>query len=318
MKIVVLDGYAGNPGDLSWDKLSELGDCTIYDRTSPEELISRCQNADIILTNKVQFNADTLNQLPQLKLISVLATGYNIIDIDAAKQNGILVSNVPAYSTHSVAQMVFAHILNITNQVYHYAVDIKKGRWSNSKDFCFIDTPLVELHDKKMGIIGLGNTGMATARIAIGFGMKVSAFTSKSDLQLVPEIKKSSLDEIFSTCDIISLHCPLTASTKGLVNAQRLAMMKPSSILINTSRGPIINAQDLAEALNEGRIAAAGIDVLDQEPPKADNPLLSAKNCYITPHIAWASFEARERLMQITVNNVKAFLENSPINVVNK
>lgn len=318
MNIVVLDGYAANPGDLSWNELKALGECTIYDRTTPSEVLERAAGAEILLTNKVVLNAETIAALPELKYIGVLATGYNIVDTAAAKERGIIVANIPAYSTASVAQMVFAHILNIAQQVQHYTDEVRKGRWSNNPDFCFWDTPLIELRGKKIGIVGLGNTGFNTARIAIGFGMEVHAFTSKSPFQLPPEIKKMDLDELFSTCDIISLHCPLTDSTRELINAARLKQMKPTAILINTGRGPLINEQDLADALNNGTILAAGLDVLSQEPPRADNPLLTARNCYITPHIAWASTAARERLMQIMLDNVKAYLDGKPINNVAK
>lgn len=318
MKIVVLDGYAANPGDLSWDELKSLGDCTIYERTAPEEVLERAAGAEILLTNKVALDAQTLDALPELKYIGVMATGYNIVDVDAARERGIIVTNIPAYSTDSVAQMVFAHILNITQQVQHYTGEIRNGRWSSNPDFCFWDTPLIELRDKKIGIVGLGHTGFNTARIAIGFGMEVHAYTSKSPFQLPPEVKKMELDELFSTCDIVSLHCPLTDSTRELVNAARLKLMKPTAILINTGRGPLINEQDLADALNNGTIFAAGLDVLSQEPPRADNPLLTARNCYITPHIAWATTAARERLMQILLNNVKAYLDGKPVNNVAK
>lgn len=318
MKIVVLDGYAANPGDLSWDELKALGECTIYERTSPEEVLERAAGAEILLTNKVVLNAEIIAALPELKYIGVLATGYNIVDVTAAKEHGIIVTNIPAYSTDSVAQMVFAHILNIAQQVQHYTDEIRTGRWSNSPDFCFWDTPLIELRGKKIGIIGLGHTGYNTARIAIGFGMGVYAYTSKSPFQLPPEIKKMELDELFSTCDIVSLHCPLTGTTHGLINSKRLKQMKPTAILINTGRGPLINEQDLADALNNGTIFAAGLDVLTQEPPRSDNPLLTAKNCYITPHIAWASSAARERLMQIMLENVKAYLGGKPVNNVAK
>lgn len=318
MKIVVLDGYAANPGDLSWDELKSLGDCTVYERTAPEEVRERAAGAEILLTNKVALDAQTLDALPELKYIGVMATGYNIVDVDAAKERGIIVTNIPAYSTDSVAQMVFAHILNITQQVQHYTGEVRNGRWSSNPDFCFWDTPLIELRDKKIGIVGLGHTGFNTARIAIGFGMEVHAYTSKSPFQLPPEVKKMELDELFGTCDIVSLHCPLTDSTRELVNAARLKLMKPTAILINTGRGPLVNEQDLADALNNGTIFAAGLDVLSQEPPRADNPLLTARNCYITPHIAWATTAARERLMQILLNNVKAYLDGKPVNNVAK
>lgn len=317
MKIVVLDGYAANPGDLSWDALKDLGECVIYDRTAPAELLERAKDADVLLTNKVVISAETMAQLPNLKYIGVLATGYNIVDIDTARKHGIVVTNIPAYSTNSVAQMVFAHLLNITQRVGHYSHHIKKdAAWTNSKDFCYWDTPLMELDGLKMGIIGLGNTGMATAKIALSFGLEVYAFTSKTQAQLPEGIKPASMDEIFSKCDIVSLHCPLTEKTKYLINAERLKTMKPTAIVINTGRGPLVNEKDLADALNNGIIYAAGVDVLSTEPPKADNPLLSAKNCFITPHVAWATKAARVRLMDIAVNNLKGFIRGEVQNVV--
>ena len=318
MRIVILDGYAANPGDLSWNEMKQLGECVIYERTSPAEVLERSQGAEVLLTNKTVLDAETINALPALRYVGVLATGYNIVDTEAAKEQGIIVTNIPAYSTDSVAQMVFAHLLNIAQQVQHHSEEVHKGRWTNSPDFCFWDTPLIELAGKKIGIVGLGNTGMRTARIAISFGMEVHAYTSKSHFQLPPEIKKIELDELFAECDIVSLHCPLTEQTREMVNARRLSLMKPTAILINTGRGPLINEQDLADALNSGRIYAAGVDVLSQEPPRADNPLLTARNCYITPHIAWASTAARQRLMQIALDNLKAYMEGKPIHVVNK
>jgi len=316
MKIVVLDGYGLNPGDLSWDAVSQLGELTVYDRTSSEEVIERSAGAEAILTNKTVITAEIMEALPDLKYIGVLATGYNVVNVGAAREKGIVVTNIPAYSTPSVAQMVFAHILNIAQQVQHHSEEVRKGRWTNNADFCFWDTPLIELREKKIGLVGLGHTGFNTARIAIGFGMQVTAYTSKSSLQLPPEIKKRTLDELFSECDIVSLHCPLTDETKELVNAERLRLMKPTAILINTGRGPLVNEQDLADALNAGKLYAAGLDVLSSEPPKADNPLLTARNCYITPHIAWASLEARTRLMDILVENIKAFQAGKPVNNV--
>ena len=316
MKIVVLDGYGLNPGDLSWDAVSQLGELTVYDRTSSEEVIERSAGAEAILTNKTVISAEIMEALPDLKYIGVLATGYNVVNVGAAREKGIVVTNIPAYSTPSVAQMVFAHILNIAQQVQHHSEEVRKGRWTNNADFCFWDTPLIELREKKIGLVGLGHTGYNTARIAIGFGMQVTAYTSKSSLQLPPEIKKRTLDELFSECDIVSLHCPLTDETKELVNAERLRLMKPTAILINTGRGPLVNEQDLADALNAGKLYAAGLDVLSSEPPKADNPLLTARNCYITPHIAWASLEARTRLMDILVENIKAFQAGKPVNNV--
>lgn len=316
MKIVVLDGYTLNPGDLSWDELNALGECTIYDRTAPEEILKRSAGAEILLTNKTVLTADHIANLPDLKYIGVLATGYNVVDVASAKEHGIVVTNIPAYSTPSVGQMVFSHILNIAQQVQYHSEEVHKGRWVNSKDFCFWDTPLIELLGKKIGLIGLGQTGYNTARIALGFGMKVWAHTSKSRLQLPPEIKKLEIDQIFKECDIVSLHCPLTDDNREFVNAELLSLMKPTAILINTGRGGLINEQDLANALNAGEIYAAGLDVLSTEPPKADNPLLTARNCYITPHIAWATLAARQRLMGILIENIKAFQSGKPVNNV--
>lgn len=318
MKIVILDGYAANPGDLNWNLIQALGECTIYDRTAPHELLARAEGAEVLLTNKVVISADHIAALSELKYIGVMATGYNVVDINAARQRGIVVTNIPSYSTPSVSQLVFAHILNIAQQVQHHSQEVHQGRWTQSEDFCFIDTPLIELLGKKIGIVGLGQTGFNTARIAIGFGMKVWAYTSKSRLQLPPEIKKMELDQLFHECDVITLHCPLTEETRELVNARRLALMKPSAILINTGRGPLIHEQDLADALNNNRLYAAGLDVLSTEPPRADNPLLTARNCYITPHIAWATTAARGRLMNILFENLKAYMAGKPVNNVAK
>ena len=316
MRITVLDGYGLNPGDLSWKGFEALGDCTVYDRTTPEQLMERAAGAEILITNKTILTADILKALPDLKYVGILATGYNVVDVKAAKELGIVVTNIPAYSTDSVAQMVFAQILTITQRVEYYTEENRKGRWANSRDFCYWDTPLMELAGKKIGIVGFGHTGQATARIALAFGMKVFAYTSKSAEQLPADITKLSLDELFRTCDVASLHCPLTDTTKNLVNAERLKQMKSSAILINTGRGPLVNEKDLADALNNGTIYAAGVDVLSCEPPKADNPLLAAKNCYITPHIAWATKEARVRLMDIAVENLRSFLSGTVINNV--
>lgn len=317
-KIVVLDGYAMNPGDLSFAGLEALGDCTVYDFTRPEEVISRAQDAEMVLTNKTRLTAEMIAAMPKLEYIGVLATGYNNVDIEAARQRGIVVANVPAYSTASVAQLAFAHILNITMQVQHHSEKVHKGRWMRNRDFCFWDNTLIELEGKTIGLVGFGNTGQATAAIALGFGMKVLAYTSKSQDKLPEGVRSVSLDELFNSSDIVSLHCPLTSETRGLVNAERIAQMKPTAILINTSRGPVVDERALADALNAGRLYAAGVDVLSSEPPKADNPLLTAKNCYITPHIAWATKEARERLMAITTENVRAFLDGHPINDVTR
>ena len=318
MKIVVLDGYGLNPGDLSWKGMEALGELTVYDRTSPSELMERSEGAEALITNKTLITAENMEALPELKYIGVLATGYNVVDIEAAKARGIVVTNIPAYSTSSVAQMVFAHILNITQRVGHYAEENSKGRWTNNADFCYWDTDLVELDGKKMGIVGFGNIGQATARIAQAFGMEVLLYTSKEQSALPQGMRKMALDELFAESDVISLHCPLTPDTKEMVNAERLKLMKPGAILVNTGRGPLLNEQDLADALNEGRIAAAGLDVLSVEPANADNPLLGAKNCFITPHIAWATKEARTRLMQIAVQNLKSYQEGYIINNVAK
>lgn len=318
MKIVVLDGYGLNPGDLSWESMQTLGELEVFDRTSPAELHQRASDAEALITNKTIISAEDMKALPQLKYIGVLATGYNVVDIDAAKALGIVVTNIPAYSTRSVAQMVFAHLLNITQRVGHYADENNKGRWTNNADFCYWDTPLVELDGKKIGIIGYGNIGQAVAAIATALGMKVYVYSSKPQFLLPQGVQRMSIDEIFQECDVVSLHCPLTDDTKGMVNSTRLNSMKSSAILINTGRGPLVNEQDLADALNNGVIAAAGLDVLSTEPPRKDNPLLTAKNCFITPHIAWATKEARIRLMDIAVNNLKSFISGSIINNVAK
>ena len=318
MKIVVLDGYGLNPGDLSWSAWEALGELKVYDRTSPSELLERSEGAEVLVTNKTLITANDMALLPELKYIGVLATGYNVVDIDAAKARGIVVTNIPAYSTASVAQMVFAHVLNITQRVGYYANENVRGRWTNNPDFCYWDTNLVELDGKKMGIVGYGNIGKATARIALAFGMEVLAYTSKDQKDLPQGVKKATLDELFAESDVISLHCPLTPDTKELVNANRLKTIKPNAILINTGRGPLVNEQDLADALNEGRIAGAGLDVLSVEPSVAGNPLLSAKNCFITPHIAWATKEARTRLMDIAINNLRSYQEGNIINNVAK
>lgn len=318
MKIVVLDGYGLNPGDLSWESMQALGELEVFDRTLPAELHQRASDAEALITNKTIISAEDMKALPQLKYIGVLATGYNVVDIDAAKALGIVVTNIPAYSTRSVAQMVFAHLLNITQRVGHYADENNKGRWTNNADFCYWDTPLVELDGKKIGIIGYGNIGQAVAAIATALGMKVYVYSSKPQFLLPQGVQRMSIDEIFQECDVVSLHCPLTDETNGMVNSTRLNSMKSSAILINTGRGPLVNEQDLADALNNGVIAAAGLDVLSTEPPRKDNPLLTAKNCFITPHIAWATKEARIRLMNIAVNNLKSYIGGSIINNVAK
>lgn len=313
MKICILDGYSLNPGDLDWSPVERLGDVTLFDRTPADKIVERAADADIVLTNKVPFSADTLRQLPRLRFICVLATGYNIIDTEAAARQGVVVANIPAYSTMSVAQMAFAHILNITNHVASYAREVADGKWTNYPDFCFWDSALTELAGKTMGIVGLGNTGMATARIAVAMGMKVVAMTSKSADTLPEGITPAPLDDVLASADVVSLHCPLTPSTRHLINAASIAKMKPSAILINTGRGPLVDEQAVADALNGGRLAAFGADVLSQEPPHGDNPLLSARNCFLTPHIAWATLEARTRLMSTATENVRQFIAGEPV-----
>lgn len=313
MKICILDGYSLNPGDLDWSPVERLGDVTLFDRTPADKIVERAADADIVLTNKVPFSADTLRQLPRLRFICVLATGYNIIDTEAAARQGVVVANIPAYSTMSVAQMAFAHILNITNHVASYAREVADGKWTNCPDFCFWDSALTELAGKTMGIVGLGNTGMATARIAVAMGIKVVAMTSKSADTLPEGITPAPLDDVLASADVVSLHCPLTPSTRHLINAASIAKMKPSAILINTGRGPLVDEQAVADALNGGRLAAFGADVLSQEPPRGDNPLLSARNCFLTPHIAWATLEARTRLMSTATENVRQFIAGEPV-----
>ncbi len=308
MKITILDGYGMNPGDMSWAPLEELGDLTVYDRTAPEQVLERAAGSEALLTNKTVLTAETLRALPQLRYVGVLATGYNVVDIDAARELGIVVTNIPAYSTDSVVQMVFAHLLAITNRVEHYTDENRRGRWSSNPDFCYWDTPLHELSGKTFGIVGLGNIGSAVSRVARAFGMNVKAYTSKRIEELPDGVSKADLDELFATSDVVSLHCPLTDSTRHLVNAERLAQMKPSAILINTGRGPLVDEKALAEALDSERIYAAGLDVLSSEPPAADNPLLTARNCFITPHLGWATKEARERLLSIAADNLRGFI----------
>ena len=304
MKIVILDGYTANPGDMSWKELEELGTLTVYDRTRPEETVARAADAEIVLTNKVVISREVMAQLPQLKYIGVLATGYNVVDIETAHERGIIVTNVPAYSTESVAQMVFAHLLTVTNRTEHYAIQNRQG------------FPHMELAGKTFGIVGLGNIGRRVAEIALAFGMQVKALTSKSADTLPAGIRKADLEELLATSDVISLHCPLTDTTRHLINHETLSRMRPSAILINTGRGPLVDDQAVASALAEGQLAAFCADVLTEEPPKANNPLLSQPNAFITPHIAWATQEARTRLLQVAISNVKAFLNTKPQNVV--
>ena len=316
MKIVILDGFTANPGDLSWKGLEELGMLTVYDRTRPEETVARAAEADIVLTNKVIINREMMAQLPQLKYIGVLATGYNVVDIEAAHERGIIVTNVPAYSTESVAQMVFAHLLTVTNRTEHYAIQNRQGRWSKNPDFCYWDFPHLELAGKTFGIVGLGNIGRRVAEIALAFGMQVKALTSKSANALPTGVEKANLEVLLATSDVISLHCPLTDTTRHLINRDTLSKMRPSAILINTGRGPLVDDQAVASALAKGQLAAFCADVLTEEPPKANNPLLNQPNAFITPHIAWATEEARSRLLQVAISNVQAFLNAQPKNVV--
>lgn len=316
MKIVILDGYTANPGDLSWKELEKMGSLTIYERTRPEETVARAADADIVLTNKVIISREVIAQLPCLKYIGVLATGYNVVDIQAAHERGIVVTNVPAYSTESVAQMVFAHLLNATNRTDHYATQNRELRWTENRDFCYWDFPHMELAEKTFGIVGLGNIGQRVAEIALAFGMKVKAVTSKPAVALPTGIGKADLEELLATSDVVSLHCPLTNRTRHMINPQTLQLMKPSAILINTGRGPLVDDQAVATALAEGRLSAFCADVLTEEPPKADNPLLKQSNAFITPHIAWATNEARTRLLQVVISNVKAFLDGKPQNIV--
>ena len=316
LKIVILDGYSANPGDLSWKELEQMGEVTVYDRTSPSETIQRAADADIVLTNKVVLDREKIAQLPRLKYIGVLATGYNVVDIEAAHQRGVIVTNVPAYSTESVAQMVFAHLLTVTNRTEYYAIQNRKGRWSSNPDFCYWDFPHMELAGKTFGIVGLGNIGRRVAEIALAFGMKVKALTSKSQDQLPTGIEKADIQTLLSSSDVLSLHCPLTDKTRHLIDAETLLKMKPTAILINTGRGPLIDDQAVANALQEGRLGAFCADVLTTEPPASNNPLLSQPNAFITPHIAWASTEARVRLIQIATDNVRAFINCKTQNAV--
>ena len=317
MKIVILDGYTVSQDDLSWSILDELAEIEVYDRTSAEDVVKRCKDAEMVLTNKVVLDSFTLNQLPRLMYIGVLATGYNVVDLEAAEKQNIVVTNIPAYSTKSVAQMVFSHLLNIVSMVGKYAERNREGEWTRSEDFCYLRHNLFELSRKRFGIVGLGNIGMEVAKIANAFDMEVFAYTSKTG-ELPYGIRRVSIDELFTSSDVISLHCPLNEETHHMVDAKRLKSMKPSAILINTGRGPLVKDDELAEALNANVIAAYGADVMTVEPPEANNQLLKAKNCYLTPHIAWATREARQRLMHICRDNIKAFLDGKPVNVIGR
>jgi glycerate dehydrogenase len=317
MNIVILDGYCMNPGDLSWAPLEALGHLTVHDRTPEDKVLERAREAEILLTNKTVVPREVIEQLPRLKYIGLLATGYNVVDVKAAKQRGIPVTNVPTYGTASVAQMVFAHLLNLTQHVAHHGLGVREGRWCRSEDWCYWDRPLVELQGLTLGIVGFGRIGRAVAGRGLAFGMKVLACDPYLPPVLPEGVECANLDRTFRESDALTLHCPLTPKTEGLVNRDRLAAMKRTAYLINTSRGPLVDEHALAEALNAGVIAGAGLDVLSKEPPCEDNPLLSAKNCIITPHIAWASKAARERLLEAVVANVRAFLEGDPRNLVN-
>lgn len=316
MNIVVLDGHTLNPGDLSWDDLKALAPCDIFDRTLPEQLHSRSKYAEILITNKCPLRKEHFVELPKLKYIGVTATGYNIVDIEAAKERNIIVTKVPTYGTRSVAQMTFALLLELTQHVGHHSRRVAEGAWTSSADWCFWDRPLIELEDLMMGIVGFGRIGRAVAELAIAFGMHVQIATRSKPGEVPNGVRIVELEELFRASDVVSLHCPLTRETDQLVNADRLELMKPSAFLLNTSRGPLINEKALAAALNSDRLAGAAVDVLSIEPPPANNPLLGAKNCLITPHIAWATRAARARLMNIAIENVRAFLAGRPVNVV--
>lgn len=316
MNIIVLDGYTLNPGDLEWAELEKLGNLTVYDRTPAGEVAGRAKEADAVIVNKQRLNRETLAQLPQLKYIGVSATGVNNVDLEAAREFGITVTNVGGYSTNSVAQHTFGLILALTNHIELHSQSVLRGEWTSAKDWSYTLSPLVELNGKSLGLIGLGSIGEAVANIALSFGMKVSAYRKNAAKGFPPGIHSLSLEELFVQSDIVSLHCPLTPETEGIVNAESLSLMKKTSFLINTGRGPLIAEEDLAAALRDGKIAGAGLDVLSEEPPKAGNPLLQAPNCIITPHNAWASFEARKRLMTLVAGNLKAFQEGNSRNVV--
>jgi glycerate dehydrogenase len=306
MNIVILDSYTANPGDLSWDEFKQLGACTVYDRTPEAQVVERARDAEVALTNKTILSRATIAALPRLRYIGVLATGYNVVDIAAARERGIPVCNVPEYGTPNVAQAVLALLLELTNHTGHHAQTVRDGRWTASKDFCYWDYPLIELKGLTLGIVGYGRIGKGVAEIARAFGMRVLTCDLGGDS-----------DALLRESDVITLHCPLTPETKQFINAARLAKMKPSAFLINTSRGGLVNEADLADALNNGRLAGAGLDVLSVEPPPAENPLLRAKNCLITPHIAWATRNARARLLKVAADNIRAWRDGCPQNVVN-
>lgn len=319
MKIVVLDGYTLNPGDMSWKDMDKLGDLIVYDRTPADKIIERIGSAEIVLTNKVVLTREILQKLTTVRYVGVMATGYNVVDTAAARELGITVTNVPAYSTDSVAQMVFAFILEFCHHVGEHSRSVHEGGWTKSADFSYWNYPLMELKDKNLGIIGFGAIGRSVAGIGEAFGMNVNVYnrTRRPELE-TDRIKFTELDQVLSASDFVSIHCPLTDETKGLINKDSISRMKRGAYLINTSRGPVINEQDVADALNEGRLAGLGADVVSIEPVLENNPLLNAKNCLLTPHFAWATFEARKRLMNTLVENIVAFIKGSPINAVNK
>ncbi|HNQ74105.1 MAG TPA: D-2-hydroxyacid dehydrogenase [Verrucomicrobiota bacterium] len=315
MEICVLDGYTLNPGDLSWAELQQLGDCRIYDRTPVSEIGRRAANAEIVLTNKAPLSGETLARLPRLRYIGVLATGTNVVDLTAARERGIPVTNIPAYGTRSVAQATFALLLELTNRVGHHAGRVRAGAWTQAADWCFWDAPLIELADRTLGVIGYGRIGAAVAQLGTAFGMNVVAYHPRRPPAPAP-VRFVDLAELLRASDVVSLHCPLTSQTHQLINAERLGWMKPTALLLNTGRGALVDEAALAAALNSGRLAGAGLDVLSVEPPTATNPLLTAHHCLITPHHAWATQAARRRLMETAVANLRAFLNGTPQNVV--
>ena len=316
MKITILDGYVLNPGDLSWQSIEALGQCRIHERVAAGAILEAAQGADALLTNKTPLSKATIDALPELKYIGVLATGYNVVDTEAARARGIPVTNVPSYGPESVAQMAMAHVLNLSRRVAHHAQTVRDNRWADNQDWCYWDFPQIELTGKVLGIVGLGTIGLATAKIAQAFGMKILAIR-KSDQPMPEGIQVASLDRIFEQSDFISLHCPLTEDNEKLVNQARLEQMKPTAFLINTSRGPLVDEDALYHALKANRIAGAGLDVLTQEPPSPDNPLFTLENCHITPHLAWATQAARRRLMDTAIGNLSSWMQGNPINVVN-
>lgn len=319
MKLVVLDGYTLNPGDLNWEGIKKFGDLEVHDRTPESLIVERCQGAEIIFTNKTPLREAVLSQLPDLKYIGVLATGYNVVDVDYAKTRGIAVANVPGYGTASVVQMTFALLLELCQHVQSHSDSVRQGDWAASPDFCYWNYPLIELEGKTIGIIGFGSIGQKVADIATAFGMNIMGFSrTRTDQSHRKNFKWAELNYLLKESDVVSVHCPLFPETQGIINKDSLRLMKRTAFFLNTSRGPLMVDQDLADALNEGVIAGAGIDVLSVEPPSADNPLFKAKNCLITPHIAWATKEARSRLMGIAENNLSSFLNQKPINIVNK